>query len=158
MATPTPQTPSASSLRVTRRFRASRQRVFRAWTQPELLMKWFVEDDGEMRVLELDLREGGRYRLEGTVQDRPWRILGTYLEVRPPEKLVYTWTWENDPLLGEPEGDTLVTVEFQEKGAETELVLTHERFVSDKARAEHNSGWIGCLDRLGGLVEDGRMQ
>jgi uncharacterized protein YndB with AHSA1/START domain len=117
-------------------------------------MRWFVEGDGEMRVVHLDLREGGTYRLEGTVGEKPWAIWGTYREVSPPSKLVYTWCWDNDPALGDPVGgDTVVTVEFNDRGAETELVVTHEGFATERARAEHNAGWIGCLDRLGGVVE-----
>ena len=154
MAQPPIETTAPAAVRVTRTFKASRHRVFRAWTDPELLMRWFVEPDGEMRVAELDLRPGGRYALEGRVNEKPWRIEGTYLEVAPPEKLVYTWSWNNDPGLGDPTGrDTLVTVEFRDQGSETELVLTHERLATERARAEHDAGWIGCLDRLGGLVE-----
>ncbi len=154
MVQPRSQTAAPPPVRVTRTFKASRHRVFRAWTDPELLMRWFIEPDGEMRVRELDLRVGGRYALEGRDRGKPWRIEGRYLEVEPPAKLVYTWTWDNDPALGDPVGsDTLVTVEFLERGGETELVVTHERLATERARAEHDAGWIGCLDRLGGLVE-----
>src|SRR5262245_47133548 len=124
-------------LKVTRTIRASRQRVFRAWTEPELMMRWFVEGDANMTTCEIDLREGGRYRLEGHVGDNRWSIWGSYLEVRPPERLVYTWTWKHDKGIGTADGDTTVTVEFHERGNETELVLTHERFASTAARDEH---------------------
>jgi uncharacterized protein YndB with AHSA1/START domain len=72
--------------------------------------------------------------------------------VRPQQKLVYTWKWEDDPALGGP-GDTVVTVEFRERGAQsTEVTATQEGFTNALARKEHDTGWIGCLDRLGGLV------
>jgi uncharacterized protein YndB with AHSA1/START domain len=117
-------------------------------------MRWFVTPDDEMRVVELDLRAGGAYRLEGTVHARPWSVWGTYKEVVPPTRLVYTWTWNNDAALGEPLGDdTLVTVEFLEHGSETEVVVTHERLASERARAEHRDGWIECLARVEALVE-----
>ena len=90
---------TASRVVVSRAFKASRHRVFRAWTDPELLMRWFIEPDGEMRVVTMDLRPGGAYRLEGKVGDRPWAIWGTYLPCAF-EKLVYTWRWDNDPALG----------------------------------------------------------
>ena len=143
------------SLRVTRSFRASRQRVFRAWTEPELMMRWFVEGDGNMSICEIDLREGGRYRLEGDMNGKRWRIWGEYLEVRPPERLVYTWTWKHDFGIGTPEGDTTVTIEFHDRGGETELVLTHERFASAAARDEHAQGWTGCLNRFERLLAQG---
>jgi uncharacterized protein YndB with AHSA1/START domain len=142
----------AARLTVTRTFKASRQRVFRAWTQPELMMRWFVEGDMNMTVCEIDLREGGTYRLEGREGGKKWSIRGSYIEVRPPERLVYTWTWSHDPGLGEEKGDTTVTVEFRERGDQTELVLTHERFASVKARDDHAKGWKTCLDRLARVV------
>ncbi len=117
-------------------------------------MRWFIEPDGEMRVAALDLRTGGHYRLEGTDGGKPWSIWGTYREVTPPSKLVYTWSWDNDPALGDPIGeDTVVTVEFLDRGADTELVVTHERLATERARAEHDAGWIGCLDRLAKIAE-----
>ena len=117
-------------------------------------MRWFVEPDGDMRVVQMDLREGGTYRLEGTVGDKPWAIWGTYREVSPPSKLVYTWSWDNDPALGEPVGaDTVVTVEFIDRGVETELIVTHEGLATERARAEHNTGWIRCLELLNRFVE-----
>ncbi|HEY1434686.1 MAG TPA: SRPBCC domain-containing protein, partial [Thermoanaerobaculia bacterium] len=57
---------------VTRTIRASRQRVFRAWTEPELMMRWFVEGDWEMSLCEIDLRPGGTYRFEGATGDKKW--------------------------------------------------------------------------------------
>ena len=148
------QDAAPAAVRVTRKIRASRHRVFRAWTDPELLMRWFIEEDGEMRVRELDLRPGGRYALEGTVGEKPWKIEGKYLEVEPPSRLVYTWNWDNDPAIGEPKGeDTVVRVDFLERGSETEVVVTHERLATEKARAEHKAGWIGCLERLAEIVE-----
>jgi uncharacterized protein YndB with AHSA1/START domain len=153
MVTQPGETESNTTVRVTRFFQASRQRVYRAWTEPELLMRWFIEDDGDMEIRELDLRIGGRYRFEGTAAGRPWALEGTFLDVKAPERLVYTWKWEDDPSLGGP-GDTVVTVEFRDLGDATQLTVTQEGFANTLARNEHNQGWIGCLDRLGGLVEE----
>jgi uncharacterized protein YndB with AHSA1/START domain len=146
---------AAPAVRATRTIKASRHRVFRAWTDPELLMRWFIEPDDDMRVVELDLRAGGRYRLEGSVREKPWTIRGVYKEVTPPSRLVYTWSWQNDAMLGEPVGeDTLVTVDFRERGeSETEVVVTHERLATEKARSEHRAGWIECLERLATIAE-----
>ena len=140
-----------SRVRVTRRFRASRQRVYRAWTEPELMMKWFVEADYDLRIVALDLRVGGRYRFEGEHGGQPWVLEGEFLEVRPAERLVYTWRWETDKNLGGP-GDTVVTVDFRDAGRDTELVVTQEGFTNEIARGEHDRGWIECLERLDGLV------
>jgi uncharacterized protein YndB with AHSA1/START domain len=156
MAAPaSPKPPAEGPVRVSRTFQASRQRVYRAWTDPELLIRWFVEDDGEMRVQELDLRVGGRWRFEGTTGGKPWALEGTFRDVRPPERLVYTWKWGDDMPLGGA-GDTLVTVEFRERGTGTEVTVTQEGFTSTLAREGHNKGWIGCLDRMRKLVEDSK--
>jgi uncharacterized protein YndB with AHSA1/START domain len=150
-----PETEASDRVQVSRTIQASRQRVYRAWTEPELLMKWFIESDGDMHVRELDLREGGRYRFEGLERGKPWALEGVYLEVRPGERLVYTWKWENDLALGGP-GDTIVTVEFHDRGKQTEVIVTQEGFTNALARDEHGRGWVGCLDRLGSLVIEGR--
>ena len=145
---------TTQKLSVTRTIRASRQRVFRAWTEPELMLRWFVEADWEMSLCQIDLREGGQYRFEGAIGGRKWAVWGTYLEVRPPDRLVYTWIWEHDYGFGDPTGDTQVTVEFRESGTETEIVLTHDRFDSVRAREDHADGWKTCLDRIERLLSE----
>jgi uncharacterized protein YndB with AHSA1/START domain len=117
-------------------------------------MRWFVEADDEMRICRIDLRKGGRYEFQGTSKGRPWTVRGEYIEVKPPERLVYTWTWSIDPAKGEPIGDdTLVTIDFIDRGKETDVVLTHERFATAAARDMHANGWKGCLERLSKLAE-----
>lgn len=149
--TASPSPPAETPVRVSRTFEATRQRVYRAWTDPELLIRWFVDDDGDMQVRTLDLRVGGRYRFEGTSAGRSWAIEGVFHEVRPPERLVYTWRFPENPEFGEP-GETTVTVDFRQRGKSTEVTVTHTGFTNAVARSEHNTGWIGCLDRLGGVV------
>lgn len=151
MAAPaSPNPPAEDPVRVSRTFQASRQRVYRAWTDPELLIRWFVDDDADMQIRELDLRVGGRWRFEGKKSGKAWALEGTFQDVRPPERLVYTWKWSD--MLDGP-GDTLVTVDFRDLGKSTEVTVTQRGFTSALAREGHNKGWIGCLDRLGGLVK-----
>ena len=88
---------TAQKLSVTRTIRGSRQRVFRAWTEPELMLRWFVEADWEMSLCEIDLREGGTTGSRArSAAGSKWAVFGSYLEVRPPDRLVYTWIWEHD--------------------------------------------------------------
>ena len=148
MASPTPGTEITLNLR--RVFKAEREKVFRAWTDPEELKKWWGPEGYATPSAEVDLRVGGKYRL-GMRKLPHGEIIylsGIYREVRPPERLVYTWRWEAQP----EHGETLVTVEFREVGDSTEVVLTHERFPTEKARDDHNRGWSGCLDRLAKLL------
>jgi len=71
------------------------------------------------------------------------RVGGTYREIVPNKKLVYTWAWESTP-----DRVSRVTVEFLPHGQGTELLLTHERFTDRDARDRHQQGWLGCLPRL----------
>ena len=142
-----------TALQITRTFPAPREDVFRAWTDPQAIVKWFAPTDQYVtRVPAFDLREGGAYRIEMRLDDKVHTVAGVYREIRPPEKLVFTWRWESAPDEGDA-GETIVTVVLLDLGKRTtELRLTHERFASDAARDEHEKGWTGCLDRLGNFV------
>ena len=135
-----------TTLHLTRTFPAPREKVFRAWTDPEELKKWWGPEGYETPTAEVDLRVGGAYRfgMQKSPDGDIFYLRGTYREVRPPERLVYTWRWEAEPELGE----TLVTVEFLARGGSTEVVLTHELFPSKEARDGHSRGWNSSLDRL----------
>jgi uncharacterized protein YndB with AHSA1/START domain len=144
----TPQAHAPIALKISRTFAAPREKVFRAWTEAQALKSWFAPSDKfETRIPELNLRVGGRYRIEMQLADKNNIVVGTYREIRAPEKLVFTWKWETDSTGGDA-GDTLVTIEFFERDGRTEVVLTHERFLTAEARDAHNKGWVGCLDRL----------
>ncbi len=80
----------------------------------------------------------------------PYVSHGVSREVNPPEKLVVTWAWEKTP--GDDTdfapAETLVTIEFIDKGASTEVILTHEQLTDEHMRDEHQQGWDGCLEGL----------
>jgi len=141
-------------LQIRRRFAASRERVFRAWTDPEALKQWFAVAEGYTTpIAEVDLRVGGRYRLGMKPPDSDQILIvgGEYREIRPPERLVFTWSWEGAP---SNEPATLLTIEFREQGGATEVLLTHENFVDEAARDRHAGGWEGCLSGLTRLIEN----
>lgn len=101
---------------VTRTFDAPARIVFEAWTRPELFQRWWVPKSMGMslRSCEMDVRVGGKYRLE--FEPDGMAFFGTYLEVTPPSRLV--WTNEEGG-----EGGSVTTVTFEEKGGKTLLVL-----------------------------------
>jgi len=137
---------SDTVLVLSRTFTAPREKVFRAWTDPEVLKQWWAAGPGfTPTVAEVDLRVGGRYRLGMRAPDKDvdYVVVGTYREVQQPARLVYTWAWEGT---GGPE--TVVTVEFHDRGSQTEVVLTHEQFADATDRDQHAGGWGGCLDSL----------
>jgi uncharacterized protein YndB with AHSA1/START domain len=140
--------PTALSLR--RIIRAPREKVFAAWTEPELLKKWWGPGPVSCPEAHVDLREGGEYRLANleTTGSIVW-ISGRFERVRAPEELVYTWTISSLP--GE---STLVRVQFLPHPEGTELVLAHERFALAATRDMHLKGWGGCLDKLEARLGD----
>ena len=150
---------SDTTLRITRTLAAPRELVFRAWTEPNSLKNWWgAGADFSTPIAEVDLRVGGKYRLgmQAPDSDHPYIVGGTYREVQPPEKLVYTWTWEHDADPGDSNftpAETLVTVEFHDLGGKTEVVLTHEFFTDVNMRDQHSQGWTGCLEQLATLLE-----
>jgi uncharacterized protein YndB with AHSA1/START domain len=144
-----------SELHLTRRFDAPPERVFDAWTNPELLRRWWAALQGwETAVAEVDLRPEGRYRLSmrDPHADAEYTVSGEYLEVQPPDRLVYTWTWEGEPEIMRGSEGTVVVVELHEDGNGTELRLTQRGFAGERIRDLHVEGWNGCLDNLEGRV------
>ena len=143
--------PAPDALRITRTLPAPRDKVFRAWTDPQAIVKWFSPTDRYVtRVPAFDLREGGIYRIEMELEGKVHTVAGVYREIRPPERLVFTWRWETEMKDGDGggDGDSVVTLEFLDRGKATELRLTHEHFPSETVRDEHEKGWTGCLDGL----------
>ncbi|MFQ5604208.1 MAG: SRPBCC domain-containing protein [bacterium] len=142
-----PDLTSETTLCLKRTFAAPRENVFKAWTDPAFLKKWWrVQENWSTPVAEVDLRVGGKYRLgmHSPETGNQYVVQGEYRTVQPPEKLVYTWSWE-----GENPYETLVTVLFHDKGKYTEVELIHEQFPDREQRDKHNEGWIGCLEQLG---------
>jgi len=96
-------------------------------------------------ITRLDLRAGGAYSLEMHHKDgNVHKLSGTYQQVKPPEKLVFTWKWQRE----DAGPESLVTVEFRELGGSTEVRINHENLFSAEDREKHNHGWIGCLGQL----------
>ena len=119
---------SERELVVTRTFNGPARIVFEAWTKPELFKRWWVPKSMGMSLLscEMDVRVGGRYRLVfGLGASEPMAFFGTYLEVTPHSRLV----WTNDEA-----GDAgqVTTVTFEEKAGKTWVVL-HELYPSKEA-------------------------
>jgi uncharacterized protein YndB with AHSA1/START domain len=127
------------SLRIKRTFQAPREKVWAAWTERKVLEQWMCRDvpTHDPKYTGLDVRLGGRYAIEIKQPDGViYRGSGTFREVKPPEKLVFTWAWTRTPESAkEPtEAETLVTVQLFERGNATEMVFTHEGFDSEAAR------------------------
>lgn len=142
------------SLQIRRTFAAPREKVFEAWTQREKLEKWWCRNkpDNLPRYVEFDLRVGGTNRMEVRIADGSvYHQRITFREIKVPEKLIFTYAWEQFSPSGqkdEEQDGTLVTVEFHERGNSTEIVVTHEFFGNAEQRDGHNTGWNASLDVL----------
>jgi uncharacterized protein YndB with AHSA1/START domain len=142
---------AAARLVLRRTYPVRRERVFRAWTDPDQLVQWMSPSEGvSTEFAEFDLRVGGRYRIGYRTPRGLMVVGGVFAHVAVPEKLVYTWVW--DPPNEEAGAETLVTVEFHDRGGATELVLTHERFPNPAMRDRHQHGWTGGLESLAAFV------
>jgi uncharacterized protein YndB with AHSA1/START domain len=109
---------SGRELVVTRTFNGPARLVFEAWTRPELFRQWWVPKSMGMNLLscEMDVRVGGKYRLVFAHGDSEAAFFGTYKEVLPHSRLV----WTNE----ESDEGSVTTVTFEEKGGKTLLVMT----------------------------------
>ena len=147
--------PSDENLvRLTRVMRASPGAVFSAWTEPAQLERWWTGVGGWVEATaDVDLRVGGRYhfamRDEGGALHG---VLGVYTEVVPPERLGFTWTWENEPTVMRGSEGTLVEVAIGEAPGGTQVTLTHSGLGNKLVRDMHEEGWNALLTSLFGLL------
>jgi uncharacterized protein YndB with AHSA1/START domain len=132
-------------LRFTRRYPAPPGRVWQAWTDPQALSAWFGPGaPGSVTLAELDVRPGGRYRIRFHTPDgEEHEVAGSYEEVVPLRRLVFSWAWRSTP-----ERVSRVTVSLQPDGTGTALDFLHERFFDEAARAGHQRGWTATFPKL----------
>jgi uncharacterized protein YndB with AHSA1/START domain len=136
---------SGIALVARRRIKASANRVFAAWTQPDQLRAWWGPRPVTCEDASVDLRAGGPYRIVHRLPDGSrLTIRGEFRVVEPPRKLVYTWRMDD----GSGEA-SLVTVRFESVGDETDVVVVHEEIPNESVRDSHERGWYGCLEGLG---------
>ncbi|MDX1393122.1 MAG: SRPBCC domain-containing protein [Gemmatimonadota bacterium] len=144
-------TGTGTSLSISRVIPATRDRVFRAWTEPEHMRRWACPEGAEVTGVTVDLSVGGAFRVEMSGQDGSrYTALGSYREIEAPGRLVYTWDWD------EPEhavGETIVTVTFNDLGESTEVIVEHDLFPTPAAAEGHRQGWSSCLDRFERLFD-----
>jgi uncharacterized protein YndB with AHSA1/START domain len=144
--TETAATPAERELVITRVLDAPPSLVFRVWTQPEHMVRWLGPKGFTASSCEMDVRPGGAWRAcirsaEGTDH---W-MQGVYREVVAPERLVFTFAWEDQ---GAPGHQMLVTVTFAEQDGKTRLTFHQAAFESVESRDYHHGGWSECFDRL----------
>ena len=141
--------PMTKALRLVRTIPASPERVFEAWTTSEQMERWTCPDPTARVEVDIELRVGGRYLICMEVEGGPFTAFGTYREIDPPRRLVYTWQWKQPHTM---EVETVVTVEFLAVEGGTEIRLTHEGFSASSDRDGHETSWKMCTAKLADLV------
>jgi uncharacterized protein YndB with AHSA1/START domain len=136
---------------VSRLIDAPRALVFKTWTQPEHAARWWGPFGYTIESCRLDARPGGAYRVamrspEGIARTKR----GVYREIVPPERLVFTYAWEEPD--GTPGHEMHVIVTFEARGDQTLLTLRQTGFEDVPERDSHRSGWTGCFERFGEYV------
>ena len=141
------------SLTLTRSYPVPPERVWRAWTDPQALKRWFGPGgEDPVSVADLDVRKGGRFRIVfGGADGKAHKVQGVYREVVPHRRLVFTWTWPNTT----PERESVITIEFRAQGGGTELVFRQEQFFDTAARDGHQRGWTESFAKLGKFLSQG---
>jgi uncharacterized protein YndB with AHSA1/START domain len=154
MATPQ-KIPVGPTVQVRRLFDATPERLFDAWTESAQVAQWLCRKHGyTTEHFRFDGYAGGRFHIRnastaGDVYD----ICGEFRELRPFEKIAFTWSGRKTLASGAiaqdmPADPTLVVVEFVPHGKQTEVVITHYGLATEDLRKGHNGGWNLCLDNL----------
>lgn len=103
--------PDVPAIRITREFDAPVERVFRAWVDPDLFVRWVGPRSIDTTIDVWDARTGGSWRYTSRRGDEVYGFYGSFHEVRPSERLVQTFTWD-----GAPDGVSLETMTFEDLG------------------------------------------
>ena len=135
------------SLEIKRFIKASRDRVYAAWTDPAQLKKWFGPENVKTRNLVADAQAGGQFRWDCTdPEGKEVTISGEYRELQPGRKIVFSWKHEDNE--DWKNHNSIVTVELFDREGGTELRLTHEKLPTEASRDDHEQGWHSVLDKL----------
>jgi uncharacterized protein YndB with AHSA1/START domain len=130
-------------------YTVSAARLYRAWTTPEELMRWWHPGTSRLVSVTNELQEGGTVKYDfNNDKGYAFSISGTYQEVVPEKRLVYTWNWQI-PEDSVGEGEHKLSVEFVDEGAgNTTLRVTQESLNDQEAIHPHHFGWDEGLEAL----------
>jgi uncharacterized protein YndB with AHSA1/START domain len=138
------------SLHMTRLLPAPRREVFRAMTDADELARWWGPQGFRTARVDLDPRPGGTLLIEMLPPDGDaFQLSGEFLQVEPPQRLIYTFRWDPpDP----DDRETVVTLSFEERDEGTRIELTQGEFTTDERRTLHEGGWAESFERLRELL------
>jgi uncharacterized protein YndB with AHSA1/START domain len=131
---------------IEREYDAPVERVFRAWTEPDQLKRWFHHATRTwVESAEVEAKVGGNYRIVVKDEESAMVMFGSYTVIDPPKTIEFTWTWEESSL---EKGETVVRIDLKPIGNRTHLTLTHSKLSSEQSSQAHDQGWSGVLSTL----------
>ncbi|MFZ0088390.1 MAG: SRPBCC domain-containing protein [Solirubrobacteraceae bacterium] len=132
-------------VRIARTVAAPAQDVFDAWTNPEVMRRWFhCGPDWTTPEAEVDLRVGGKVRVVMRTPDGTQiGAHGEYTVIDPPHRLVMRWPFDDDP-----SNEQLIELSFSEAEGLTTVLMFNSSISTDERRDAQDEGWRGCLDEL----------
>jgi uncharacterized protein YndB with AHSA1/START domain len=134
------------SVVLTRRYNAPPAQVYAAWTEPEMIVRWFGASSARADTIKAttDVRTGGRFVFSFTQgSGERFEASGVYKEVVPGQKLVFSWAWHSTP-----ERESQVTVITRPDGTGTLMTLKHEQLFDQAAADNHKRGWTQMLETI----------
>ncbi|RCS22828.1 SRPBCC domain-containing protein [Phyllobacterium salinisoli] len=138
------------ALTLTRIFDASPALVFKVWTTPEHLARWWGPKDFTVPSVKADFREGGAWRTcIRSPEGQEYWAHGVYREIAPPHRIVFTFTWEEENAT-----NMVTTVTLEKVEAGTLLTFHQTAFPSAESRDGHAEGWMECIDRLEAYIAE----
>jgi len=137
---------SNTELTIKRLLPASPEVVFDAWTTPSHMAGWFSPMT-DATIPRMDLRVGGEYQIDMHGGKQVHVHTGKFIEIDRPNKLVFSWVSE-----GTDHKETIVALEFKAQEGGTMLTLTHSRFATTQAVANHTKGWTEIVGKLEAIL------
>ena len=137
------------SVNIDKIINASIKKVFDAWLNPHMLSKFMMGmPDMPETDVEIDPREGGNFKFIMHYRGEKLPHTGTYLEIRRPDKLVFTWVSHHSVV-----ENSTVTLNFTKIDEnKTNISLSHVKFIDEESRAAHEGGWGCILDKLSDII------
>jgi uncharacterized protein YndB with AHSA1/START domain len=137
-----------NSFKIHQLVEAPRAKVYEAWSDLDISKKWSAPEGCHLSVFDADLRIGGKYRLTMVTPGGEMSAYGVYREITAGQRIVYTWVWD----VPDTE-ENLVTVEFHDKGKDTDVVLSVSGFTAPDEVESNQVGWASSLSKLAALFE-----
>jgi glutathione S-transferase len=145
-ATARTETADDRTLVIERVFKAPPEAVFRAWTDPAILVQWWGPEAFKTAKPEMDVRPGGAWRTVMVGPKGEYTASGIYREITPPKRLVMSWAWQQDD--GSRGHETEIEVSFEAAGEGTKMRLVQRVFQSREQRDNHFGGWASSFNDL----------